>query len=88
MKAGKTPSLQWKKSTFNQEQLLQILSSILLGTTPEDGKILTEGVEAVAEVDGTTLTITIQKSVEGIKVRICFRLLSHRLMDNSKNSGN
>ncbi|TVY15854.1 hypothetical protein LARI1_G005655 [Lachnellula arida] len=69
----RTSSLKDSKSRLNQEQWDAVLSTILLGTVPEEEhKAITQGVEAVAKVEsgGSKLSITIQRRIEGITQRL------------------
>ncbi|CZR53725.1 related to mitotic apparatus protein p62 [Phialocephala subalpina] len=68
IKESKTSKLKDKKFPYNQDQWDSILSVVLLGEArdKEDSSV-TEGLEAVAEVDGeTAITIRIRKRVERI----------------------
>ena len=75
MKHNETSKL--KTSALKQEEWDELLSAILLGTVSEDGRNITEGVETTAEIapkskpkaDPESMTITIQKRVEGITVK-------------------
>lgn len=63
-------SLGRKKSSLHQEDWEDILAFILLATVPRpDRAAVTEDVEAVAKVERGELTITVQRRVQGIKVR-------------------
>lgn len=68
MKHNQTSSLKENKSSINQEQWEGILSTVLLGTAPEEGQAATEGIEAVAKADESAINILIQRRVEGITV--------------------
>lgn len=68
MRHKQTSKLKDKK--VNQEEWETILLSLLLGTDAEGTPVaVANGLEAVAKVDGdSSMTITIQKNIEGITV--------------------
>jgi 3-deoxy-D-manno-octulosonic-acid transferase len=68
VKHNQTSSLRENKSTISQEQWEGILSTILLGTAPDEGQAAAEAIEAVARADESAITILIQRHVEGITV--------------------
>ncbi len=70
MKNSQTSKFKAKSNTSTQEEWETILREIFLGTKPETQVAINEGVEAVAKVEsgGESMTITIQKRVEGITV--------------------
>lgn len=74
MKHSQTSKLKEKK--VNQEEWLPILSAFLLGTGPEGEAVdAPEGVEAIGSIQPgpkdlpTSITIIIQRNIEGITVR-------------------
>ncbi len=77
MKHNQTEKLRQKISTVNQEEWNTILCFLLLNTAPvQEQANATEGVEAVAKVemvgeDPASIILTIQKRIQGIKVRPC-----------------
>ena len=69
VKHSKASTLKAKNSKSPQDEWENILSAVLLGALPGGDPAITEGLEAVAEVEaGTSITITIQKRIEGITV--------------------
>lgn len=70
MKHNQTSSLKIKNSPVNKEEWEQIFSSVLLGAAADGHDDVTRGVEAVAKVESnvSSITITIQKRIEGITV--------------------
>lgn len=67
MKNNQTASLKSKNFSGTLDDWNAILSSVLLGASADDALI--DGVEAVASVkDGSSITITIRKRIEGITV--------------------
>lgn len=55
-----------RSSAINQAQWDELLLAILFG---EDEGNVTEDIEAIASVDDSSMTIIIQKKIEGITVR-------------------
>ncbi|KAF4634002.1 hypothetical protein G7Y89_g4097 [Cudoniella acicularis] len=71
LKHSRVKSLRVKNSPCDEEEWETILSSILLDSEPPDGHaVVIKGVEAIAKVEATSLTITIQKRIEGITQRL------------------
>jgi hypothetical protein len=66
---SKIPKLRHKNSPVNTEEWEQILSALLLGTDPENGRrLLLDGVEAIGKIGDSSMTITIHRRIEGITV--------------------
>ncbi|QSZ33714.1 hypothetical protein DSL72_005285 [Monilinia vaccinii-corymbosi] len=71
LKHTKISSIRSRNSPCNDEEWILILSSILLDTSPKDGQEnVTRGVEIHAKVEEKSMTLVIQKVVEGIKQRL------------------
>jgi hypothetical protein len=80
----KISSLRNKNYSGNKEELNNLLSIILLGTARDE---VTEGIEAVSKVKpGKSMTILIQRSVEGITVCSVTGEDLDMLMPHSKNT--
>lgn len=67
LRQNQTPALRERQFTGNQEELDDILSSILLAGGKYEA---TRGIEAVARVDNEALNVLIQKQVEGITQKL------------------
>ncbi|KAM3078069.1 hypothetical protein ACMFMG_002629 [Clarireedia jacksonii] len=71
LKDSRVSSLKAKNSPCSDEEWSSILSSLLFGESTKGAQAnVTGGVEVHAKVEGTTMTLVIQKVTEGIKQRL------------------
>jgi hypothetical protein len=79
-----TSSLRHANNRGTHEEFDNILSAVLLGTERDE---FTQGIEAVGKTNRKSMTIHIQKNIQGITVRHIKSFYTAELMSASNGSG-